>query len=218
MTTLTALDLQRQFFAEEIEAVARLKTPALVAALAAVPRERFLPPGPWTTLGDVDFVAGGITGSPASLPAGWVLRSGWLIGPSVFLDHDNLNGVKLSGTDMAGAETSWSTFTGANLSGADLAGSLIEDSDFTNADLAGSDLFGASLGGDTWTDATCPNGPAPAVMAAAAREREPSASPGSSHPNRAARSRSPPGRSPPRSRSPPTGRWPTPPAASARAR
>ena len=65
MTTLTALDLQRQFFAEEIEAVARLKTPALVAALAAVPRERFLPPGPWTTLGDVDVVAGGISGSPA---------------------------------------------------------------------------------------------------------------------------------------------------------
>jgi protein-L-isoaspartate(D-aspartate) O-methyltransferase len=60
-----SLDLQRQFFAEEIEAVARLKTPALVAALAAVPRERFLPPGPWTTLADVDIVAGGFSGSPA---------------------------------------------------------------------------------------------------------------------------------------------------------
>ena len=59
MTPLAALDLQRQFFAEEIEAVARLKTPALVAAFAAVPREHFLPPGPWTTLGDVDFVGGG---------------------------------------------------------------------------------------------------------------------------------------------------------------
>lgn len=59
MDTRSALDRQRQFFAEEIEAVARLKTPALVAALAAVPRERFLPPGPWTTLGDVDFVVSG---------------------------------------------------------------------------------------------------------------------------------------------------------------
>ncbi len=65
MDTRTTLDLQRQFFAEEIEAVARLKTPALVAALAAVPRERFLPPGPWTTLADVDIVAGGFSGSPA---------------------------------------------------------------------------------------------------------------------------------------------------------
>ena len=59
MDTRASLDLQRQFFAEEIEAVARLKTPALVAALAAVPRERFLPPGPWTTLGDIDFIGGG---------------------------------------------------------------------------------------------------------------------------------------------------------------
>ena len=65
MDTRASLDLQRQFFAEEIEAVARLKTPALVAALAAVPRERFLPPGPWTTLADVDIVAGGFSGSPA---------------------------------------------------------------------------------------------------------------------------------------------------------
>ena len=65
METRASLDLQRQFFAEEIEAIARLKTPALVAALAAVPRERYLPPGPWTTLGDVDIVAGGISGSPA---------------------------------------------------------------------------------------------------------------------------------------------------------
>ena len=65
MDTRATLDLQRQFFAEEIEAVARLKTPALVAALAAVPRERFLPPGPWTTLADVDIVAGGFSGSPA---------------------------------------------------------------------------------------------------------------------------------------------------------
>jgi hypothetical protein len=76
---------------------------------------------------------GGVTGSPASLPADWVLRSGWLIGPDVFLDNDNLGGVNLSGTDMAGAETSFTTFTGA-------------------------DLFGTNLNGDTWTDATCPDG------------------------------------------------------------
>jgi protein-L-isoaspartate(D-aspartate) O-methyltransferase len=46
----------RRFFAEEIEAVAKLRTPALVAALAAVPRERFLPPGPWTVLAGNDFM------------------------------------------------------------------------------------------------------------------------------------------------------------------
>jgi len=48
------LMLRRRFFAEEIEAVARLRSPVLVEALAAVPRERFLPPGPWTVLADAD--------------------------------------------------------------------------------------------------------------------------------------------------------------------
>jgi protein-L-isoaspartate(D-aspartate) O-methyltransferase len=47
--------LRRRFFAEEIEAVAKLKSAALVEALASVPRERFLPPGPWTVLAEVDL-------------------------------------------------------------------------------------------------------------------------------------------------------------------
>ncbi len=52
------LPLQRRFFAEEIEAVACLRTPALVDALATVPRERFLPPGPWKVASQGDFQAG----------------------------------------------------------------------------------------------------------------------------------------------------------------
>jgi len=54
------LALRRRFFAEEIEAVARLRSRAVVDALAAVPRERFLGPGPWTTLTDADFAPGGL--------------------------------------------------------------------------------------------------------------------------------------------------------------
>lgn len=38
---------QREFFADEIAAVANLKNPALIEALNAVPREHFLRPGPW---------------------------------------------------------------------------------------------------------------------------------------------------------------------------
>jgi protein-L-isoaspartate(D-aspartate) O-methyltransferase len=52
------LTLRRRFFAEEIEAVARLRSAALVDALAAVPREHFLPPGPWMVLAEAD-----VTGS-----------------------------------------------------------------------------------------------------------------------------------------------------------
>jgi protein-L-isoaspartate(D-aspartate) O-methyltransferase len=51
---MSELDLQRRFFAEEIEAVCRLKSSRLVDAFAAVPRERFLPPGPWMVMSDAD--------------------------------------------------------------------------------------------------------------------------------------------------------------------
>ncbi|MGH9162835.1 MAG: hypothetical protein ACRD2X_22965 [Vicinamibacteraceae bacterium] len=40
------LRARRQFFAEEIAAVANLRTPGLVEALAALAREKFLRPGP----------------------------------------------------------------------------------------------------------------------------------------------------------------------------
>ena len=47
------LTARRRFFAEEIQAVAGLKSAALVEALATVPREAFLPRGPWVVQGDV---------------------------------------------------------------------------------------------------------------------------------------------------------------------
>jgi protein-L-isoaspartate(D-aspartate) O-methyltransferase len=47
--------LRRRFFAEELEVVCPLRSPALVDAFAAVPREQFLPPGPWTILANADF-------------------------------------------------------------------------------------------------------------------------------------------------------------------
>jgi protein-L-isoaspartate(D-aspartate) O-methyltransferase len=50
-----SLAAQRRFFAEEIQAICNLRTPALVEALATVPREAFLPPGPWTIRAEGDF-------------------------------------------------------------------------------------------------------------------------------------------------------------------
>jgi len=46
----------REFYAEEIEAICGFKTAGLTQALAAVPRERFLGPGPWTVKGDGDVI------------------------------------------------------------------------------------------------------------------------------------------------------------------
>jgi protein-L-isoaspartate(D-aspartate) O-methyltransferase len=46
------LELRRRFFAEELQAVCNFRSPGLLEAFAAVPRERFLSQGPWTVLGD----------------------------------------------------------------------------------------------------------------------------------------------------------------------
>jgi protein-L-isoaspartate(D-aspartate) O-methyltransferase len=51
------MEARRRFFAEEIEAIAGLRNPAIVDAFAAVPRERFLPPGPWTVRSESDLGA-----------------------------------------------------------------------------------------------------------------------------------------------------------------
>jgi len=104
------------------------------------------------------FTGGGDTGSPASLPAGVVLRSGYLLGPYMNLTNGNLDGVNLSGLDMAGSWIYSTTFTGANLSGADLAGGELVGARFTKANLDGADLFGTFLEISEWRGATCPDG------------------------------------------------------------
>jgi protein-L-isoaspartate(D-aspartate) O-methyltransferase len=58
--------LRRRFFAEEIEAVAHLRTPALCEALASVRREAFLPPGPWLVRGEGQM--GGARATPDAHP------------------------------------------------------------------------------------------------------------------------------------------------------
>jgi protein-L-isoaspartate(D-aspartate) O-methyltransferase len=60
----TDLARHRRFYAEEIEAVANLQSSALIEALATVPRERFLPPGPWIVRGETDY----FVGTPRSTP------------------------------------------------------------------------------------------------------------------------------------------------------
>lgn len=52
------LALRRRFFAEEVQAIGNLSTPALVEAFATVPREAFLRPGPWLIQGEGDIGLG----------------------------------------------------------------------------------------------------------------------------------------------------------------
>ncbi len=53
------LDDCRRFYAEEVQFAANLTSPALIAALARVPREKFLGPGPWE-IGMPDMLTGSV--------------------------------------------------------------------------------------------------------------------------------------------------------------
>jgi len=61
---MIGLDDRRRFFAEELEAVVKLRSASLVDAFAAVPREQFLRPGPWSVLSDTPdgFMMGAAAG------------------------------------------------------------------------------------------------------------------------------------------------------------
>ena len=59
---------QRRFYAEEIETLSDLRTPELVDALATVPRERFLPAGPWTIRSETDSFLAPARKTPDSDP------------------------------------------------------------------------------------------------------------------------------------------------------
>ncbi len=51
---------QRRFYADELDAVCAFRTAGLADALATVPRERFLPPGPWDVLSLADYTPGAV--------------------------------------------------------------------------------------------------------------------------------------------------------------
>jgi len=55
MTTTFTVEAARRYLAEEIRVCANIRSRRLVEALATVPRESFLPPGPWTIRGVGDI-------------------------------------------------------------------------------------------------------------------------------------------------------------------
>jgi len=56
----------RRFLAEEIRVVHNIQSPLVINAIATVPRERFLPPGPWQIRGG-EVSAFFFSGSPVPL-------------------------------------------------------------------------------------------------------------------------------------------------------
>jgi sugar lactone lactonase YvrE len=113
----------------------------------------------WTNLEGADLSgaildgvrSGSVTGTPAGLPTGWVLRSGWLIGPGADLSdgynvEGDFSGVDFTGVDLSnvlfGVPGSGPSFVDADLSGAVLSAPIMG---FLWVDLSGADLSGLDL-------------------------------------------------------------------------
>jgi uncharacterized protein YjbI with pentapeptide repeats len=110
-----------------------------------------------TELADANLdgaTSGQLTGTPASLPANWQLRSGYLLGPDVSLLGAILVGDNLSGLDLAGAYSYYANLTDADLDDTNLTGATLS----TGTNLTGATFTGADLAGVTWDDVTCPDG------------------------------------------------------------
>ena len=115
-----------------------------------------------TALGSADLsgatlthvVSGSIAGTPASLPSGWAVVDGYLVGPQTNLTGANLTGVNLTNTDLDKAN-----LTGANLSGVNLTDATVKGSELQGTVLAGATLTGIVSGGALkGTPASLPSG------------------------------------------------------------
>ncbi len=87
------------------------------------------------------LISSGIVGTPASLPTGFSVNTGYLIGP----------GTNLSGKDLTGVTVTSLSLNGVNLTGANLSSLDLHSVDLTGATLAGANLHAANLDGANLT-------------------------------------------------------------------
>ena len=87
-------------------------------------------------------ISGGITGN-STLPSGWSLISGYLIGP---------------GANLTSANPTHLDFTSQNLNGANFSSACVTYANFTGPNLTSADPTNSILNNDIFTNATCPNG------------------------------------------------------------
>ena len=83
------------------------------------------------------IVSGGITGTPAALPSGWVVDNGYLVGPG-----STLNGVSLGDTDLTATDLNYDSLTNDSFAGANLSGVILDYATLTNDSFAGANLPG----------------------------------------------------------------------------
>ena len=97
--------------------------------------------------------SGQVTGTPASLPAGWLLFNGYLIGAGADLRGAALSGDNMPGIDLSGAIVSEVKFDGDDLTGAIFTGATVDDTGFENTNLTDADLSGDNIDGSNLSGA-----------------------------------------------------------------
>lgn len=96
---------------------------------------------------DLAGVASGrVTGLPASLPTGWRLVAGNLVGPGAVLVGAPLANADLSGLNLTGASLNQANLTGANLFRTNLTATNFERANLTGANLFQATIAEASFG------------------------------------------------------------------------
>lgn len=90
-----------------------------------------------------EALTGGLTGQPASLPAGLSVVDGYLVGPHANFGGQDLSGVNFAGRNLTGALFQLTRLTGANLAGATLTGARLWGANLTGANLSDAVVGGA---------------------------------------------------------------------------
>jgi len=100
--------------------------------------------------------SGNIAGTPASMPADWSLKGGYLIGPGANLYLAYLANLDLSGLTLTGADLNSADLSGTNLANANLDGAIFFGTNLNGASLSGASMAGEQSTGITGTPASLP--------------------------------------------------------------
>jgi uncharacterized protein YjbI with pentapeptide repeats/5-hydroxyisourate hydrolase-like protein (transthyretin family) len=105
-----------------------------------------------------NVTSGSIRGSQITLPTGWTLTDGYLVGPGADLTNADFTGANLTNANLTNAN-----LTNANLTNTNLTNAVLPNATFTGANLSGTNLTGATLdaatsGGIIGSPASLPGG------------------------------------------------------------
>ena len=101
--------------------------------------------------------SGGITGIPNTLPGGWHLIKGYLVGSEAYLRGADLSGADLSGFVLENANLDLANLSGSQLINADLSFASLQNANLSGANLTNADLRQSDLTSSNFSDAILHN-------------------------------------------------------------